>query len=293
MARSAACIFCTIVRTVAEEAWDYQDVGHWSEVKGWSCGDPSQSPIDIDAAHAVRSLAFADAHIEVDHKMGVWAIELEENAHTWEVVTPEQWNQTTRTPYQSGHSVTFQGVVYHLQQFHYHSPSENTINGRFFDMEAHHVHLSEDGRYLVLAVMMDATEDEENAYLSNFWGSFPHNSSVHIPGDIPSPYHAQPKGFLPHHKEYYYFDGSFTTPPCTLDVMWLVLRAPVKISVAQREQFRRGLSRRPDSQLVVRDEVPKGVNLDWDLELGTDNRPVQSLDGRQVFLGGYGSEVVV
>jgi carbonic anhydrase len=38
-------------------------------------------------------------------------------------------------------------------------------------------------------------------------------------------------------KDYYRFNGSFTTPPCTEGVKWMVLKKPMSVSKAQVEQF--------------------------------------------------------
>ncbi|KAK3179690.1 hypothetical protein Dsin_033060 [Dipteronia sinensis] len=43
-----------------------------------------------------------------------------------------------------GHDISINGTDYFLQQGHWHSPSEHTINGRRFDLELHMVHLSFD-----------------------------------------------------------------------------------------------------------------------------------------------------
>ena len=42
---------------------------------------------------------------------------------------------------------------YVLQQCHWHSPSEHTINGRRFDLEVHMVHESSDGKIAVVGIM--------------------------------------------------------------------------------------------------------------------------------------------
>jgi carbonic anhydrase len=42
---------------------------------------------------------------------------------------------------------------------------------------------------------------------------------------------------LPSNHNYYTFDGSLTTPPCTEGVSWYVLETPVSFSKAQIEKF--------------------------------------------------------
>ena len=42
---------------------------------------------------------------------------------------------------------------------------------------------------------------------------------------------------LPKSKDYYYFNGSLTTPPCSEGVRWMVLKEYQTISKEQVEQF--------------------------------------------------------
>jgi carbonic anhydrase len=44
-------------------------------------------------------------------------------------------------------------------------------------------------------------------------------------------------GLLPADHSYYTFSGSLTTPPCSEDVTWFVLKHPVSVSAAEIEQF--------------------------------------------------------
>jgi carbonic anhydrase len=39
-----------------------------------------------------------------------------------------------------------------------------------------------------------------------------------------------PETFLPGNREYYRYEGSPTTPPCTEGVHWIVLKNPVTVS---------------------------------------------------------------
>ncbi|AED96750.1 Alpha carbonic anhydrase 8 [Arabidopsis thaliana] len=52
-----------------------------------------------------------------------------------------------------GIGVTIRGTRYQLQQLHWHSPSEHTINGKRFALEEHLVHESKDKRYAVVAFL--------------------------------------------------------------------------------------------------------------------------------------------
>jgi len=42
---------------------------------------------------------------------------------------------------------------------------------------------------------------------------------------------------MPEDRDYYRFNGSLTTPPCTEGVLWLVLKQPLTVSKAQVDEF--------------------------------------------------------
>ena len=44
-------------------------------------------------------------------------------------------------------------------------------------------------------------------------------------------------GLLPKDKDYYRFNGSFTTPPCTEGVYWHVMKKPLSASKEQIAKF--------------------------------------------------------
>src|SRR5207249_916718 len=67
------------------------------------------------------------------------------NGHQIQVQFPA--NNTTDT-------ITLNGQQYSLAQFHYHDPSEHTVNGQGFSMEEHFVNTSASGAETVLAVFL-------------------------------------------------------------------------------------------------------------------------------------------
>jgi carbonic anhydrase len=120
---------------------------------------------------------------------------------------------------------------FQLKQFHFHSPSEHTINGKFFAMEIHFVHTDKDGELMVAGVMVD--EGEEHPVLNKLWAFMPEN-----PGET----RQEPIGFeetdlLPATREYYAYSGSLTTPPCSEGVKWVVLKTPIQASSKQISTF--------------------------------------------------------
>jgi carbonic anhydrase len=141
---------------------------------------------------------------------------------------------TIRVDYQPGSTLTLDGEVYELLQFHFHQPSEHLISGKAEAMEAHFVHRNKiTGDLVVLAVLM--AEGEMNRSLDSIWQQI-------LPADSPiaqiSDLTINALQLLPENsRQYYRYQGSLTTPPCSEIVTWLVLKQPVSVSKSQLTKF--------------------------------------------------------
>ncbi|WP_163338878.1 carbonic anhydrase [Desulfopila sp. IMCC35008] len=133
--------------------------------------------------------------------------------------------------YQPGSTLTAGGSIFELKQFHFHSPSENTIAGKSFPLEAHFVHADTNGDLAVVAVMYE--EGEQNAELDKAWTQMPTEAGqkAALKETVDA------NKLLPEDKDYYYFNGSLTTPPCTEGVRWFVLKTSGSVSKEQVEKF--------------------------------------------------------
>lgn len=218
-----AVIFCGAFLLAAAqqppEHWDYGTLhgpSHWSELNPEfaSCGNGHhQSPIDI------RNPQKADLPpLQFDYKPV--PLDIIDNGHTIMI------------NYAPGSSLTVGGKRYELKQFHFHRPSEEKINGKGFAMTVHLVHADAQGKLAVVAVLLQQGED--NALVRQLWSNMPtekekeeHLNNIQIDMD----------GLLPADRGYYTFSGSLTTPPCSEDVTWFVLKHPVTVSAAEIEQF--------------------------------------------------------
>lgn len=133
--------------------------------------------------------------------------------------------------YKPGSTLSAKGSVFELQQFHFHSPSENTIAGKSFPLEAHFVHTDANGNLAVVAVVYE--EGEQNAELGKIWTQMPAEAGQKAVLEEP----VDANIFLPKDKDYYYFNGSLTTPPCTEGVRWFVLKEIGAVSKEQVDKF--------------------------------------------------------
>lgn len=126
--------------------------------------------------------------------------------------------------------VVIAGVRYEFRQVHFHHPSEHTINGKSYPLEAHLVHESADGRLAVIGVLFE--EGANNPALDPIWATAPIRegaAAVAFPVDLAK--------LVPANTPAYRYQGSLTTPPCSETVTWTVLARPLTASRGQLESF--------------------------------------------------------
>jgi carbonic anhydrase len=128
--------------------------------------------------------------------------------------------------------LTVRGARYKLVQFHFHTPSEEQVNGQSFAMVAHLVHKNEANQLAVVAVLMEP--GAANSLIHQVWTYMPLDSGDRV--SIP-PALIDMNALLPKDQRYYQFMGSLTTPPCTEGVLWMVMKQPTPISREQIKLF--------------------------------------------------------
>lgn len=204
-----------------ETPWGYEgegSPGNWGGLRPEFslCGlGQFQSPVDIRPTFSadLPDLAF-------DYRSS--PLEILNNGHTVQVNFPE------------GSVLNAGGVLHRLLQLHFHTPSENTIDGKAYSMEMHLVHRTEAGTLGVVGVMIG--EGGHNEAAEKTWRHLPPRKTGAVTHEDVTVNAAE---LLPSDLRYYRFMGSLTTPPCTEGVNWYVLREPVYFSKGQVEKFRR------------------------------------------------------
>jgi carbonic anhydrase len=172
-----------------------------------------QSPIDI------RGAKTADLPpIKFDYNPS--PLKVIDNGHTIQV------------NYAPGSSIDVGGVRYELLQFHFHKPSEEKIDGKAHAMVAHLVHRSADGKLAVVAVLLDS--GGASALIDSTWKNLPKEKEKEA---LVQNVTIDASDLLPRSRGYYTFQGSLTTPPCSEDVTWVVLKTPVKIAASEIAAF--------------------------------------------------------
>lgn len=134
---------------------------------------------------------------------------------------------------EDGQTFTVGGKTWTLAQIHFHEPSEHTVDGERFPLEAHFVHRDEAGGLAVIGRLYRA--GAADAGLSTILPALPAQAGDTRPLAIEVSTLAPPPDAL----VYVRYEGSLTTPPCTEGVAWHVLREVAEASTEQIDALER------------------------------------------------------
>ncbi|TMX00156.1 hypothetical protein EJD97_001306 [Solanum chilense] len=215
----------------------------WGEISS-NCNGNLQSPIDLD-----------NKVVEVVSNLGI---------------LQKYYKPSNATLVNRGHDIMLRWdgdagylkineTQYQLLQIHWHTPSEHSIDGKRYDMEAHLVHMSSDGKIAVIAILYEI-------------GLLPDDLLTILEGDLIAVADKKgaekPMGIIDPNiikldvNIYYRYIGSLTTPPCTQGVVWTI---DGKVNSVTARQIK-----------LLQDAVVNGFE--------SNARPVQPLNGRSIEL---------
>ena len=222
---AAALAVAAGARGAAEDGpkWDWGSGD--SGPNGWAanfpdCGGKSQSPIDIvpeltsDPANLTvlgDMVNYSDeASFDVSQAYGSPKFSCSEAGTCGSVAAPD-------------------GTTYEVLQFHFHAPSENTINGMAYPLEMHIVHQNENGDLGVIGVLF-TTEDvpDSDEAVAPLWKKVDATEGT-IKANL--------NNFVNPESGFFSWQGSLTTPPCTEGLQWVLQKETVPISPAARNAF--------------------------------------------------------
>lgn len=202
-----------------------------------------QSPINISSADFIKVDEF-----DIDYKMS--KLTVRNNEHMHDIIDN---GHTIQANVDDASLLTINGVKYTLKQFHFHTPSEHTVNGESFPMEMHMVHLSDQNKIAVISFLFkESTENnEEIALLIN---NLPKQKGeqINLNGEVFDIDKLDKMDISNIH----HYSGSLTTPPCSEDVEWIILEDKISISKNQVLCF---------------------YNV-----IGPNNRPTQAINNRKI-----------
>ncbi len=212
--------------------WDYEgEMGpeKWGKEFPTCAKGKSQSPLDIKGPFVKSRMV-----VSADYKEG--ALKMINNGHTIQVNIPP------------GSKLRVDGIVHELLQFHFHKPSEEKIDGKPMAMVVHFVHKNADGKLAVLGVLLK--EGNENPGIKTLWANLPKEENVEY---VPEGVNFNPGNLLPREFDFYSYEGSLTTPPCTEGVRFFILKTTVNIAKEQVHAFPFKMNARPVQPLNGRE----------------------------------------
>merc|ERR1711991_706913 len=278
MKSSIALALAAILAPVALAAsgeFDYSANGlDWASVAELCGTGQAQSPIDLQSANAVPAASQAGNRGSTTFDFAPGSnVRIENTGHglntMFDVTDLTAVIETEDGP-QSLEPL----------QFHWHSPSEHSIDGVIYPLEVHLVTMTNvTGDLAVIGMMYKY--GEENELLNKLWPGEADDFAFRIKGEeIPEgEEYLHDKGaetslggestidvmkdLLPENKSYYAYKGSLTTPPCSEGVYWHVMKEPLEATVDQVLNFQNVLA-----------ETSEGIR--------TNNRSPMPLNGREV-----------
>lgn len=219
--------------------WSYAgDTGpeHWAELKEEfnTCKTGvNQSPIDI-------STTFKAKLDKIKNIRKYPATHILNNGHA------------IQANFGFGNMMVLDGAPYQMKSVTFHTPSEHTLKGDSYPMEAQFMHVDAKGRTVIVSVLFK--EGKANKDLAKLWLQLSKRKSrkgKKLNTRI------SPKDLMPTKPDYYRYNGSMTTPPCTEGINWLVFKTALSASTEQIEKLEKVLKH-------------------------SNNRPVQPLNARVV-----------
>lgn len=218
--------------------FNYTDQVSWAANPNWTCNGSvymRQTPINIITNNVVPSRTLIDLVLtRFDQSLsGNWT----NNGHGIRF-----------NPDDTDHGITVRTHLglYDWAQFHFHwGPddsvgSEQTVDGRSFSGEIHHVNFKRGGTRSdedfinVLSILLVS---DNTIPVTGAWQELLDNVENESQG-VASVTGIQPSVFMPQNTSYYYYPGSQTSPPCNEFVHWFVMQNTLRVPTAFLEQLR-------------------------------------------------------
>jgi carbonic anhydrase len=210
---------------------------HWSyefEGQDWT-GDCSsgrdQSPIDFSKPNSRPVVD--DKAFKISYPKVIDGCTIENNGHGSPQISMPQFLNSSQPESLLFPSVSLYRHTYYLVQIHFHCPSEHSFEGYHGDVEAHFVHADDEGRFLVVAMIMQSNGGKAklsalSALLQTALEQVPDSPGRADLVNTPIKLHEIMMDGSNQH--YYYYKGSLTTPPCSEPVEWIVSPEPQRVS---------------------------------------------------------------
>ncbi|XP_039634434.1 carbonic anhydrase 4a isoform X5 [Perca fluviatilis] len=235
------------------------------------CGGNHQSPINIVTRKTLKDERLTP--FEFNNYQQIFRDTIKNNGHSVKVGVPH-----LSTISGGGLPSTYKAVQFHMHWGNNGGPgSEHTIDGEQYPMELHIVHMKNEYTDLTTALsdpegvavlgFFYETSNSANRKYDPITNTLRSIKTTNSNTSLPSISLAQLIPAEQNLTSFYRYNGSLTTPGCNEAVIWTVFENTIPLSVDQLRVF---------SELQFHDGKPMVGNF----------RPVQPLNGRQVFRSG-------
>jgi len=269
-ARSTIPLLAASLSQNCDGQWSYDTPECWAQcgARGnWECSSELQSPININVAE-VELRENGDNYMHFARYHPVKGLQVKKNEHGLSVANDN-----------IGY-MTIGEYHYFVKSFSVHFPSEHAIDGKIFPGELQIVHqrqYSLEGD--IEATQRDETHDhmliasiffeqgEESKLIKQLME--PHSrgggagnncatSDGELSCDIERPVDLMRSLGPALSGEFYRYDGSLTSPPCSENVKWFVFKTPMTVSLGQWNEFKAMF---PDPAGTNRPVQPLGTRI--------------------------------
>ncbi|KAJ7551667.1 hypothetical protein O6H91_06G024100 [Diphasiastrum complanatum] len=251
----------SLLRSVVDKNMNQPDADAW----GYACVEDSTGPShwsDLSPDYSLCSSGKAQSPVSIES----FNLKVDESLPPLDLTYDNSEDYVNATVLNDGHNVkiirgggtlVFRGVNYSLTEFHFHTPSEHTLDGKSYPIEMHLTHVSESGAIAIVVAFSELSADD-NSKFSQYFPLFPHLQVGQPLHDVSSKIIPTPKDMF----EYYVYEGSLSEPPCTENVLYTILKKVYFVSPRQVKWLQ------------------EAVNVH-------NNRPIQPLNSRTVYTTKY------
>nr|XP_046263725.1 carbonic anhydrase-related protein [Scatophagus argus] len=257
--------------------WGYEEGVEWGLHFPAANGE-YQSPINLNSREAQYDPSLLDVGLSPNYVV-CRDCEVINDGHTVRIILKSK-SVVTGGPLPSDHEYELHEVRFHWGKENQRG-SEHTVNFKAFPMELHLIHwnstlfntledaLGKKNGVLIIALFVQVGKEHLGLKaITEVLQDLQYKGKSKI---IPC---FNPNTLLPDPllRDYWVYEGSLTTPPCSENVTWILYRYPLTISQLQIEEFRRLRSHVKGAELL---EGNDGL-------LGDNFRPTQPLSDRTV-----------
>jgi carbonic anhydrase len=233
---------------MSSKEWTFEDTSNW----GHECSETDQSPVNIDTGLADSCKDLCD--LEFNYQPSICP----KDKGKCSTLVSFHKHQNLKISYNKGSNIIYKNTPYSLKEITFHTPSLHHIDGMHYDLEICLIHSLDDNPYTSNGVIVSCLFNEGDYYGTT--ERFVHQFINEVKIDSEEEINVSPEWnaamVLPKKRSFYIYKGSLPFPPCS-SMTNIVMDTVGSISPINLELLK--------------------------LNLGKNNRPVQSLKGRPIY----------